>query len=94
MTSVLIVGLVGGFLATVGLVAFLKGAFGKKHVEASGKSYSPIVNIVLGWLSAGVAVLLWHLTPMRQHPRAAFLAVAVGVLVAGIYASLRSKKHA
>lgn len=93
MTSVLILGFIAGLLGGNGVPHFVSGISGKKHRTPFGDSSSAVINVVWGWVNFVVAVLLWHVAPMRLHPRAAFLAAAVGVLVIGlILSSAWSKK--
>lgn len=87
MTSVIIMGLLAGFFFTGGLPHFIKGIMGKAFPMPFGQSESAIKSVVWGWLNWVVAVLLWHTAPMAGHPRAAFVAVAVGVLVTGLMMS-------
>ena len=87
MTSVIIMGLLAGFLFVGGLPHLIKGVMGKAYPMPFGQEGSAIKSVVWGWLNWVVAVLLWHTAPMRLHPRAAFAAVALGVLVTGILMS-------
>jgi hypothetical protein len=80
-------GLLAGFLFVGGLPHFIKGIMGKSFPMPFGQSESAIKSVIWGWLNWVVAVLLWHVAPMRSHPRAAFAAVAVGVLVTGLLMS-------
>lgn len=91
MTSVIIIGLIAGFLFVGGLPHFVKGIMGKAYMMPFGQSESALKSVIWGWLNWVVAVLLWHVAPMRFHARAAFVATAVGVLVAGIMMS--NMKH-
>ena len=84
MVSVLIVGFLSGVLVANGLPHFIRGTLGKKHQTAFGAPLSAVQNVVWGWLSMAVAAIIWHFAPMATHPRAAFIAVAVGVLLAGL----------
>ncbi len=81
MTSVIIMGLLAGALFIHGLPHMVMGAKGAKYKTPFGDSAT--VNLFLGWLSWGIAVLLWHTAPMAAHPRATFVSVAAGVLVWG-----------
>jgi|GEM_PF-1178015 len=87
MTSVIIMGLLAGFFFTGGLPHFTKGVMGKSYPMPMGGMDSAMVSVVWGWANWVVAVLLWHIAPMHSHPRAAFVAVAVGVLVTGLLMS-------
>lgn len=87
MTSVIIMGLLAGFFFTGGLPHFIKGIMGKAFPMPFGQAGSAVKSVVWGWLNWVVAVLLWHVAPMHSHPRAAFAAVAVGVLVTGLLMS-------
>ncbi len=87
MTSVIILGLLAGFLFVGGLPHFIKGVMGKAYPMPFGQSESALKSVIWGWLNWVVAVLLWHVAPMASHPRAAFAAVAGGVLVGGILMS-------
>jgi hypothetical protein len=84
MLSVLIVGLIVGALSVNGVPYLIKGITGESHSTPFGKPASPAQTVVWGWLNLAVAAIVWHLAPMRVHPRAAFLAVALGVLVLGL----------
>jgi hypothetical protein len=81
MTSVIIMGLLAGALFIYGLPHLASGAMGKTYKSPLGDS--AMVNVTWGWLAWVIGVLLWHIAPMRLHPRAAFVAVAIGVLVMG-----------
>ena len=87
MTSVLILGFLAGALAAGGVAHFLVGVKGAK-MPTLGMQMSAAVGVFWGWLELVAAVLLWHVAPMATHPRAAFVAVAVGVLLAGLVMSL------
>jgi hypothetical protein len=87
MTSVIIMGLLAGFFFVGGLPHFIKGIMGKGYPMPMGQATSAAKSVVWGWVNWVVAVLLWHVAPMRSHPRAAFVAVAVGVLVTGLLMS-------
>jgi hypothetical protein len=87
MTSVIILGLLAGFLFVGGLPHFIKGIMGKAYPMPFGQEGSAIKSVIWGWLNWVVAVLLWHIAPMHNHPRAAFAAVSVGVLVTGLLMS-------
>ena len=87
MTSVIIMGLLAGFLFVGGLPHFIKGIMGKAYPMPFGSMDSATVSVVWGWANWVVAVLLWHVAPMHLHPRAAFAAVAIGALVAGLLMS-------
>ena len=91
MISVLIVGFLAGFLVGGGVPLYIKGATGQKYMTPFGQTTTPTSNVVWAWLNFVVAALLWHIAPMRGHPRAAFAAVAVGVLVVGLMMGARAK---
>ncbi len=82
MTSVLILGFVVGVLGVFGLLHFITAAKGTK-MPVFGMQAPAVLGVFWGWLELVGAALLWHVAPMATHPRAAFVAVAVGVLVAG-----------
>lgn len=84
MLSVLIVGILSGGLATYGVPHFIKGMTGEKQPTPFGKPSTASQNVIWGWLNLAIATILWHLAPMAKHPRAAFLAVTVGVLFVGL----------
>lgn len=81
MTSVIILGFLAGALFVYGLPHLVSGVTGKTLATPLGDS--PTINVGWGWVSWVIAVLLWHAAPMRQHPRAAFVAVAAGILIVG-----------
>jgi hypothetical protein len=87
MTSVLIVGFIIGVLASDGALHFIEGAKGIK-MPVFGKLMPALVGVIWGWICLVVSVALWHFVPMSTHPRAAFTAVAAGVLVIGLVFSL------
>ncbi len=87
MTSVIIMGLLAGFLFVGGLPHFIKGVMGKAYPMPFGSMETAAASVVWGWLNWVVAVLLWHVAPMRVHPRAAFVSVSLGVLVTGLLMS-------
>jgi hypothetical protein len=87
MTSVIILGFLAGFLFVGGLPHFIKGVMGKAYQMPFGNMESAMTSVIWGWANWVVAVLLWHLAPMHTHPRAAFVAVAAGLLVAGLMMS-------
>src|SRR5579864_4900609 len=96
MTSVIILGLLAGFFFVGGLPHFIKGVMGKSYPMPFGSMESATASVVWGWLNWVVAVLLWHVAPMHSHPRAAFVAVAIGVLVTGLLMSnmkYKGRKH-
>lgn len=100
MTSVIILAFIAGVLFVGGLPHLVKGVMGKSYMMPMGGKESPMASVFWGWLNWLVAVILWHIAPMRYHPRAAFIAAAVGVLLAGLWMSTmggktgRSKKEA
>lgn len=100
MTSVIILAFLAGVLFVMGLPHIVKGVMGKSYMLPAGGKESPMASVFWGWLNWVVAVILWHVAPMRYHPRAAFIAAAVGVLLTGLWMSTmgaktgRSKKEA
>ena len=93
MISVLIIGFFVGALAASGVPNLVKGISGEKHKPIVGPAGSAVESVIWGWLSLVLAAVLWHFAPMRSHPRAAFVAVALGVLVIGIwFAASHSKR--
>lgn len=93
MLGVLIIGLIVGGLFANGLPHFVKGITGEKHATPFGKPSSATENVVWGWLNWAAAVLLWHVAPMRLHPRATFLSVAIGSLLVAIALADTWAKH-
>ena len=87
MTSVVILAFLAGFLFVGGLPHLIKGVMGKAYPMPFGSMESAMGSVIWGWALWVIAVLLWHVAPMRSHPRAAFVAVAIGVLVAGLLMS-------
>lgn len=100
MTSVIILAFLAGVLFVMGLPHLVKGVMGKSYMMPMGGKESPMASVFWGWLNWVVAVILWHIAPMRYHPRAAFIAAAAAVLLAGLWMSTmrgksgRSKKEA
>ncbi len=93
MTSVVILAFIAGVLFVMGLPHIVKGVMGKSYMMPMGGKESPMASVFWGWLNWVVAVLLWHIAPMRSHPRAAFVAVALGVLLAGLQMSTMGAKN-
>ncbi|HVS79349.1 MAG TPA: hypothetical protein VHD84_03645 [Candidatus Saccharimonadales bacterium] len=93
MTSVLIMGFLAGALVVNGLPHIVSGASGKTRHTPFGDSSSAAANVVWGWLNWVVAVLLWHVAPMRFHPRATFVAAAIGALVSGLALASAGEKQ-
>jgi hypothetical protein len=87
MTSVIILGFLAGFLFVGGLPHFIKGIMGKAWPMPFGQEGSAIKSVIWGWLLGVVAITLWHLAPMRFHPRAAAFGTSIGVLIAGLLMS-------
>lgn len=81
MLSVLILGFLAGALFINGLPHLGSGVSGKSHASPLGDSAA--VNVTWGWINWLVAVILWHIAPMAEHPRAAFVAVAAAILLVG-----------
>lgn len=93
MTSVLILGFLAGALFAIGLPHLVFGVGGRKSPTPFGNT-NHYVNVVFGWVAWVIAVLLWHIAPMKGHPRAAFLAAAAGVLLMGLLKSYNCAKNA
>lgn len=93
MVSVLILGFIAGLLFANGVPNFVKGITGEKHQTPFGKPSSATENVVWGWANFVAAVLVWHIAPMRVHPRAAFIAVMLGILLAGVFLAGTWTKH-
>lgn len=62
---------------------FLRGITRKRYPNVVRSS--PVVNFVGGWSGLVVTALLIHWARMALHPVAAFVAVAVGVLLSGLF---------
>lgn len=93
MVSVLILGILVGVLFCNGVPHFIKGVSGEKHRTPFAKSSPATVNAVWGWLNLVAAVLVWHVAPMAKHPRAAFVAVATGALLTGVFLADRQSRR-
>ncbi|HET7827515.1 MAG TPA: hypothetical protein VFK97_01460 [Candidatus Saccharimonadales bacterium] len=85
MTSVLILSFIAAFLAAGALTHYLSGIKGKAYPMPFGDWDSPQASVVWGLILGIIAVILWHLAPMRFHARAASLGVVLGLLVAGLW---------
>lgn len=85
MTSVLILSFLAAFLMAHAAAHYLSGIMGKAYPMGFGGWESPVASVVWGVVLAIIAVLLWHVAPMRFHSRAASLGVVVGLLVAGYW---------
>jgi hypothetical protein len=96
MTSVIILSFLAGGLVVTGLPHFIKGIMGKAYPMPFGFAGSAMKSVVWGWLCGVVAVTLWHLAPMRFHPRAASFGASIGALVVGLLMSnmlAKAPKH-
>jgi len=85
MTSVIILSFIAAFLVANGAAHYFSGVKGKAYPMGFGGMESPEASVVWGVIEGIVAVILWHLAPMRFHARAAALGVVVGLLVAGFW---------
>lgn len=93
MTSVIILAFIAGVLFIGGLPHIVQGIMGKGYrMPLGATTESAAGSVIWGWINWVVAVLLWHIAPMRAHPRAAFVAAAIGVLVAGLVMSAMRAK--
>lgn len=93
MISVLILCFIAGVLFANGVPHFVKGITGEKHQTPFGKPSSATENVVWGWLNFVVGVIVWHIAPTHLHPRAAFVAVSIGVLLTGVMRADTWTKH-
>lgn len=93
MIGVLILNFVAGALAANGVPHFVKGITGQKHATPFGKPGTATENVVWGWLNLAAAAIVWHFAPMRVHPRAAFIAVAAGVLLVAVWRADTWARH-
>ena len=92
MVSVLILSFIAAMLVANGAAHYFSGAMGKAFPMGFGGSKSSEASIIWGIVEGIVAVILWHIAPMRFHARAASLGVVVGLLVVGYWmASLHGK---
>jgi hypothetical protein len=88
MTSVLILSFLAGIFAAGAIAHYTSGLMGKAYpMLMGGMPESPYLSIVWGLVLGIIAVILWHLAPMRFHARAASLGAVVGLLVAGLMMS-------
>ncbi len=62
---------------------FIRGITREAYPNVIGGS--PIVNLVTGWAGLVVTGLLVHWARMELHPVAAFIAVAIGLLLIGLF---------
>ena len=92
MTSVILIGFLVGALAANGVPHFVIGITGQKQKMPMIGQMPPEVSVLWGWLNFVAAVLLWHVAPMRFHPRAAFVAVAVGALIMSLFVACMMKR--
>ena len=85
MASVLILSFLAAFLAAGALAHYISGVTGKALAMPFGDWSSPTASVIWGLVLGVVAVILWHLAPMRFHARAASLGALLGLLVAGLW---------
>ena len=62
---------------------FVKGITKENYPNVLGNS--PVPNLVSGWAALVIAVLVVHWAQIEQYPLAAFIFVALGVLLIGLF---------
>jgi hypothetical protein len=83
MWQTLILGLLGGVLGGNAVPHFVRGITRRRYPCAFGNG--PIPNLVAGWAGFVLAALVLFWAHLDRHPGAAWAAVAVGVLLIGLF---------
>lgn len=83
MWQTIVLGFVGGLVAGNGLPHFIRGITRTRYPCALGNG--PIPNLIAGWLGLVLGSLLLWWAHIGRHPAVAFAAVAVGVLLIGLF---------
>jgi drug/metabolite transporter (DMT)-like permease len=83
MWHAVLLGLLGGVLGGNALPHFVRGITRRRYPSALGNG--PLPNLVAGWAGLVLAgsVLAW--AHLHRHPLPAFGAVALGVLLIGLF---------
>lgn len=83
MIQTVLLSLIAGVFAANGVPHFVRGITKRTYPSALG--YGPVVNLLGGWAMFVLAALLAFAAHMTEHPAAAFVAVALGVLLMGLF---------
>ena len=83
MWHVILLGFLGGVLAGNALPHFIRGITRQPYPTALGNG--PVTNLVGGWVLLVLAALCLWWADLPSRPVAAFAAVAVGVLLIGLF---------
>jgi hypothetical protein len=75
--------LLAGMLGGNSLPHFIRGITRRRYPSALGNG--PVPNLIAGWVGLVIAVLLLQWAHPDRHPTPAFAAIAVGVLVIGLF---------
>lgn len=83
MIQTVLLSLFGGVFAANGVPHFVRGITKSTYPSALG--YGPVVNLVSGWVMFVLAALVGFAAHVTEHPSAAFVAAALGVLLMGLF---------
>lgn len=83
MWQTIVLGLLAGVLGGNALPHFLRGITRRPYPNLTGNG--PVPNLVGGWCGLVLAALLGWWAHPGAHPAVAFAAVAVGVLLIGLF---------
>lgn len=83
MTSTLIYAFLAGLMGANGFPHFVKGI--SKEPFANPFSTAPLMNLSLGWALLVLAAFLGLWAHIGRQPEAALGALAVGILLAGLF---------
>ena len=98
MATLYIYSFLAGIFAALGVPHFVRGITGERYTGPLGKPASATENVILGWVSFVVAVLLLHFShPWAHLYRAAGLfglaALITALLLAGGVESRKATKR-
>jgi uncharacterized membrane protein YeaQ/YmgE (transglycosylase-associated protein family) len=83
MWQTIVLGLLAGIFAGNGVPHFVRGITKQTYPMVFGNG--PVPNLIAGWTGLVVAAYLAHLSRTYQHPHVALAAIAIGVLIIGLF---------
>jgi hypothetical protein len=83
MWQTVLLSLLAGVLGGNALPHFIRGITRRRYPSALGNG--PVPNFIAGWVGLVVTALLLQWAHLEAHPGPAFAAIAVGVLLIGLF---------
>ena len=87
MTRVIVLTFLAGLMGTNGIPHFVQGITAREYPNLTGNS--PINNAVGGLAAFAIAGVLTAFAHVGDHPRAALIAAALGVLIMAVFHARR-----